>query len=351
MATIRGSQYLMDWIGDNLAGKGEDDLIYGYGGNDTINGNGGNDDIYAGWGDDSALGGEGDDLLAGGDGKDVLKGEGDNDYILGQDGDDRIFGGSGLDVLEGGAGDDLLDGGENDDTLIDYSGDNTFRGGNGSDTIDYFTFEGRVNVNLNAGTARAELKLPFVGIDNLFGSTGDSTVTGIEGVQGGKYNDTITGNGDDNQLFGNNGHDQLSGLLGNDFISGGDGNDTINGGQGADIIYTGSGADVVVFDSVIVGATLQNMDVVRDFNPMTDQIHLDNAFFTALGREGALSANAFHDFDRTGPFARDADDRIIYDNVVGDLYYDADGSGAAAAVWIARFENRPNLSVSDFIII
>ena len=50
-------------------------------------------------------------------------------------------------------------------------------------------------------------------------------------------------------------------------------------------------------------------------------------FYSIKSASGALNPNAFV----VGVAAGDADDRIIYDQATGNLYYDADGNGAGAA--------------------
>ena len=76
-------------------------------------------------------------------------------------------------------------------------------------------------------------------------------------------------------------------------------------------------------------------------------IALDDAIFTQIGGPGALNANAFV----TGSAAADADDRIIYDSATGNLYYDADGSGAGAQVLFATLSGHPPLTAGDFLVI
>jgi len=49
--------------------------------------------------------------------------------------------------------------------------------------------------------------------------------------------------------------------------------------------------------------------------------------------------------------AHDANDRIIYDNDSGLLYYDADGTGAKAGVCFASISKGLKMTASDFYIV
>jgi hypothetical protein len=100
-----------------------------------------------------------------------------------------------------------------------------------------------------------------------------------------------------------------------------------------------------VFD--VAPNELTNLDVVTDFNPPEDVIRLVGAAFPALNTAGTLPATAF----RSAPAAASSSDRILYDPATGALRYDADGTGAIAAVQFAGL--APGLAVSnaDFFVV
>jgi Ca2+-binding RTX toxin-like protein len=54
--------------------------------------------------------------------------------------------------------------------------------------------------------------------------------------------------------------------------------------------------------------------------------------------------------DGTGNSA-DADDRIIYNSANGALWYDADGTSAAPAVYFAQLSTGLALTTADFLVI
>lgn len=143
----------------------------------------------------------------------------------------------------------------------------------------------------------------------------------------------------------------ITGNAGNNIISGAAGADRLFGKGGKDTLTGGSGADKFIFDTV---PGTGNIDTITDFVHGIDKIMFDDDIFTALGITGtvagaALTANKFH----VGASALDTLDRIVYNSSTGALYYDANGSGAGAAVQVALIGTsiHPTLSTSDFLVI
>jgi Ca2+-binding RTX toxin-like protein len=75
-----------------------------------------------------------------------------------------------------------------------------------------------------------------------------------------------------------------------------------------------------------------------------DTIFLDRDIFTGIAVNGTLAAAAF----RAGTAAGDADDRIVYDAATGNIFYDADGTGAIAQILFATVNPGTALTNADF---
>lgn len=251
------------------------------------------------------------DTLTGDDGANSLQGEGGNDTLRGGLGDDELSGGTGADTLDGGVGADTMTGGDGSDLYyVDDTGD--------------LVIETTVNVAIG-GTDRVIADVTYtlpVNVENL-------TMVGYLPVVG-------NGNGSNNFMSGNAQANTLRAWGGNDVFLPGLGNDWISGGIGQDYF---------VFNTALGP---NNRDGITDFVHVDDTIRLDDAIFTAVGPLGTLAAPAFH----VGTAAADALDRIIYNPANGQILYDADGLGGAAAVLFATLTNKPqDVDHTDFVII
>jgi Ca2+-binding RTX toxin-like protein len=145
------------------------------------------------------------------------------------------------------------------------------------------------------------------------------------------------------------GNDTLIGYGGNDILYGEAGADVLNGHVGADFLSGGSGKDVFFFSTKLSAA---NIDRISDFNHADDTIDLDDDIFTKLntGVQHSLTIAQYKE-NSTG-LATDADDRIIYNNVTGALYYDADGNGPTAAIQFAVVSGGPDeVDQTDFLVV
>ncbi|OAM53242.1 hypothetical protein A7981_07560 [Methylovorus sp. MM2] len=193
------------------------------------------------------------------------------------------------------------------------------------------------------------------GGDNLFGNEGNDTLIGgtnNDYLAGGDGNDSLSaGNGED-FLLGGIGNDKLDGGAGNDYLRGDDGNDTLTGGAGEDTLSGGNGnnvmtggddADIFIFNRPVLAA---NASTISDFTSGEDILELSGDVFRKL-TDGVSDNNlAF------GTKAISLEHYLIYDNKTGSLYYDADGSGAGAAIKFATLSSKPaSIDADDFQIV
>ena len=241
---------------------------------------------------DPLTGGDQADTLRGTAGDDVITGNGGDDLLIGRGGNDTMSGGEGNDILRGNDGNDIMDGGDGADVLVGNDGDDQMSGGAGNDIL-----RGRV------------------GSDDLDGGDGD---------------DRLSAGSDD---------DVVNGGEGDDVLSGGDGDDTLNGGAGNDWIRPGAGMDTVIFDAY----GMVNADRIRGFDSDDDTLAFDATVFD-LG--AGFEANFV-----IGTEAAEADDRLIYDQDAGRLWYDADGDGAGVVELVARFDPGTVITVDDLVAV
>ncbi len=318
---------------DTITTGNGDDFIFGGGGNDVLNGGGGNDRLNGEAGTDAMSGGTGNDWF-------FVDNAGDTVAEAVGEGSDRVFasvsytltagaevelmttdfhtgtaainltGNALANIIYGNDGDNILNGGAGADTLVGRAGNDQFYVDNAGDYI----FEAAGGGN-----------------DRLFASVSYTLSPGAEvelmttDFHAGTAAINLTGNELANTIYGNAGANVLDGKGGNDGLVG------------------LGGADTFAFTTAL-GAG--NVDYLFDFSAGTDKIALDDAVFTGL-TPGSLPAGAFV----TGTAAGDADDRIIYNGATGQLYFDADGNGAGAAILFATLQGAPVLSASDFVVI
>jgi serralysin len=213
---------------------------------------------------------------------------------------DILVGNVGSNTLDGGAGADRMTGGAGNDTfLVDDRGDRAFeKVGGGSDKVLSF-----VSYALSAGQQIEALQ--------LLTATGSARLN----LVGNEFGQTLVGN---------------------------TGANVLDGGLGLDVLVGRGGADTFVFAGAL-GAG--NLDHITDFATV-DTIRLSESVFSALA-PGQLTARAFKDIAKARV---DADDHILYDSRNGSLFYDADGSGKAAAVKFAVLDNKAAITHADFLI-
>jgi Ca2+-binding RTX toxin-like protein len=308
---------------DNLTGSSRNDTLIGFGGVDVMAGGAGDDRYFVDTALDSvteaAGGANGFDSLfatvsytiAANVERLYLQGSG-NINATGLDGqNDYLYGNAGRNILNGKAGSDYMSGGLGDDSYyVNTSGD----------------------VVIEAAGAAA-------GFDTIFAQTSFTIAANVERLyllNGGSYNGNGR-NGQNDFLAGNTSANILNGFSGNDTIRGGLGNDTLTGGAGLDI-----------FQFLTAAHTVNNHDTITDFNIADDTIQMDNLVYALLGANGALADNLFKNLTLA---AQDADDRVLYDQTTGNLYYDINGLAAGGRTLFADVSDGLALTSLDFFVV
>jgi Ca2+-binding RTX toxin-like protein len=224
--------------------------------------------------------------------------------LTGNGANNRVIGNNGTNTLDGGGGNgDTLEGRGGSDTYLVNNANVTITegGGQGIDTV-------RTSVSY-ALTAGADVE--------LLATSNDAGTAALN----------LTGNGNGNEVRGNNGNNVIAGGDGNDFLTG-------LGGQ-----------DTFLFNTALNAAS--NVDQITDLTSGADRIHLENAIFTAFAA-GNLAADRLF---VVGTGTQDANDNLVYNRATGELFYDADGAGGAAAIRFAEVTPNLNLTAADFFIV
>ncbi len=397
--------------GETINGYAGNDVISAGAGNDIIIGGTGNDQMAGGTNDDqyfvdsandvvTEVVGEGNDrVFAGtsftltngtsvellttdfhaGTGAIDLAGNGLANVIFGNDGANRLDGGGGVDTMVGRLGDDWYYVDNAADAIVEAIGEGsdrvfastsyTLAAGVSVElmTTDFHSGTGAINLtgnelaNIIFGNDGANILTGGGGADTMVGRLGDDWFyvdnagdSVVEGV--GQGTDRVFASaswtlsaGAEVETLSTDFHSGTGAinLTGNELanlIYGNDGVNVLDGKGGNDILVGRAGADMFAFTTAL-GAG--NVDRVDDFAAGSDRIQLDDAIFTQIGGLGTLSSGAFH----TGAAAADSDDRIIYNAGTGQLFYDADGNGAGAAVQFAQLSGGLSLTASDFQVI
>ncbi|MCK0169366.1 hypothetical protein MWU52_17575 [Jannaschia sp. S6380] len=310
--TITGDQF--DDPNDVLVGTAAADAIFGLTGNDTITAVGEGDILLGGVGDDSLTGGSGTEMF-GGDGDDILRATGDGgSYLSGGRGDDRVFGGDGVDTMTGGNGDDTLNGGHGHDEMA---------GGKGSDLYIVRSRKDRVEEEADAGIdivrSRSDYELSE-NVERLILTRSGDRPDGLHGV----------GNAQDN------------------FIKGSFADDRLDGGGGADRMRGRDGDDAFIFREAFGNS---RADSIVDFNTNgpDEADRLEIALYLTDGsglNAGTLAGARFTE----GLVAGDANDRFVFHQESGRLWFDEDGTGIAGKRLVARFENDAEVQAGDIVL-
>lgn len=368
----------------------------------SVGGRNGNLTIARGTVIENAIGGAGNDTIFGNGANNTLTGGNGNDILIDTDGDDILDGGAGANVLAGGAGNDVLTVSAGGNEIYGGTGNDIFNVVSRGDTIIEYLNEGIDEVRTTASIYVLANNIENLTLtDNashvaIFGNGLDNIITGgtgYEGLVGDGGNDTIRGGaGANNELIGGTGNDTYFveaggdtiiefagegtdtvstalanytlrtnvenliytgaaafggvGSADNNAITGGAGADSLIGLDGADILTGGSGADLLVGGNGAdqfryLGTEAGGFDRITDFQSGSDRIALSSTGFTRTATIEVVSGGA--------PAPTSTNSTFLYNGNSGLLSYDADGTGAGAAVILAQLNAGLALTVNDFV--
>jgi Ca2+-binding RTX toxin-like protein len=225
-----------------------------------------------------------------------------------------VNGTSGADELDGTSGDDTLNGLGGNDTLVGSGGSDFYDGGAGRDILDLRATLAALTLDFTTGTLSGGFNGNFTGIEVVKSGDGADSIVGTSGGQN---------------------------------FSGRGGSDTLAGGAGIDTLWGGTEGDHFVFGEF--GSA--NADRISDWSPGSDEIHLDDAAFAAIGAAGAFAAGDARFWASSSGAAHDANDRILFNTTSGGLYYDADGNGAGTAQLIATVQSGASVAAGDIVVV
>ena len=164
-----------------------------------------------------------------------------------------VDGGPGDDILVGDAGSDTLSGGAGDDLLRPRGGGGANDGGSGAetngDTVSYQDLSGGVTVDLDTNTVTGAVT---------------QTVPNIENARGGTGNDTLIGDGGDNDLDGLAGDDTLRPKLGGGVNDGGTGGETLGDTVSYEDLAAANAVTVDLQTNIVSGAVTQTVPNVEN---------------------------------------------------------------------------------------
>ena len=340
-----------------LTGGSLKDTLNGSGGNDSLHGGTGNDSLYGGSGDDSYwVDAAGDVIFETGSGRDTVysavsfglpegtevlyllpeatdffwvsaSGNAADNLIVGSGRTAALGGGAGNDTLIGGAANDSLYGGDGNDVLLGDGLSARCYGGAGDDL---YIVQGDDYVLENSGGGDPGGTDTIQTSDDWL-STGNSIENVINSYNAGGVNSA----GSSNQ-----------GGTGNNHLTTGEGADTLYGQTGQDTLTGGLGDDLY---GVFVEGWTAAFATIEGFSSGHDRVALFSDNRVSLTQAGSLAGDLFKVIG-SGQ-AVDGNDRVLYDEVTGTLYLDADGSGVIAARAIAQIEGHPVLTAADFTVV
>jgi trimeric autotransporter adhesin len=280
---------------------------------------------------DALNGGAGDDFLRGGTGvaNELVGGTGNDIFVVLVAGDTIVeYANEGIDTILTNLAAYMLP--ANVENLI-FIGTRSFQGaGNGLDNV------------IVSDAAAASTLVGLGGNDTyVVRNAGDTIVEALGGgtdtVQTALSIYTLNAANVENLTYTGTGNFTGIGNAGNNAISGGAGADYLFAGAGSDTLTGGAGADVFLFDAAVNG-----IDAITDFTGGSDRLFFNQSVFTHTPTFALVQGAG-------AQVATTANSTFLFNSATGMLSYDADGTGAGAAVDIAMLSTGLTLTTADFV--
>ena len=217
------------------------------------------------------------------------------------------------------------------DTLTGLFGDDTYRVYSQLDVIREQAGQGNDTAVFGANTATNASVLDGSNTYQLRADNSIELLTVANQSRAVGYQ--LIGNGFDQTVLGSRANDVIWGGAGHDTLTGNGGNDTFGfneaGAADSDTISDYNGGDIIGLSAA------------------TNTGYFSGLSTTTGGQTAGFDQNEFVN----GTTATEAHAQILYNQASGQIFYDADGTGASAAVLVATIGAGTQLGNNDFVVL
>ncbi len=258
-----------------------------------------------------------------------LTGNGQAQTIIGNFGNNILNGDNDTVTVIGGA--NVQSGTVAGDTLTGLFGDDTYRVYSQADVVREQAGQGTDTVVFGLNTATNASALDASNTYQLRADNSVELLTVANQSRAVGYQ--LIGNGFDQTVLGSRANDVIWGGAGHDTLTGNGGNDTFGfneaGAADSDTISDYTGGDIIGLSAAVGTGFFQGLAT------------------TSGGQTAGFDQNEFVN----GTTATEAHAQILYNQASGQIFYDADGTGASAAVLVATIGAGTQLANNDFTVL